>query len=129
MCVYLYIYIYIYIYLYIYIYIIYKQYVKIYRSRFEHTRDERIRKSRALGNKKQFSSSSISKYKLLRKANTLLESLCFPGKEEKVGSCECKNRDIENVHTQKKANLYCKLERKGQSTMVSAHPIRAKFQD
>ena len=29
----------------------------------------------------------------------------------------------------KKANVYHKLEKKGQSTMASARPIRAKFQD
>ena len=41
---------------------------------------ERIWKSQALGTKKQGSSSSICKYNLLRKADTLLESLYRPEK-------------------------------------------------
>ena len=41
---------------------------------------ERKWKSQALGTKKQGSSSSICKYNLLRKADTLLESLYRPEK-------------------------------------------------
>ena len=41
---------------------------------------KRIHKSRVWGNNKKVSSSSICKYNLLRKADTLLESLYRPGK-------------------------------------------------
>ena len=40
----------------------------------------------------------------------------------------CKVWDIENVYYKKK-NAYHKLEKKGQTTMTFARPIRANFQD
>ena len=49
---------------------------------------------------------------------------------KKVRSCGCKNWEIKNVYyAEKKANVYHKLERKEQSTMAFARPVRAEFQD
>ena len=76
-----------------------------------------IRKSRVVGTNKQVSQSSICKYNLLRKADTLFESLYRPGKISRL--FRCKNWGAENVyHTEKKTNVCHKLERKGQSMIL-----------
>ena len=84
---------------------------------------ERIRKSRALGTNKQVSSSNICKYNLLRKTDILLKRLYHQGKVSKllrVQELWCRKC----ILYRKKANVYHKLERKGQSTMACARPKR-----
>ena len=88
-----------------------------------------MRKSRALGNNKQVPSSSICKYSLLRKTDTLLESLFHLRKVSRLLRVQELRYRKYILYRKKKANVYHKLERKGQSTMASARTIRAKFQD
>ena len=88
---------------------------------------EKIQKSRALGTNKQVSPSSIYKYNLLRKADTLLGSLYYPWKVSRILRVQ-ELRHRKCIRHRKKVHYY-KLERKRQSTMASARPIRTRFQD
>ena len=67
---------------------------------------ERIQKFRALGTNKQVSSSSICKYNLLRKVDTLLESLYRPGKVSRLLIASA-STEMEKMYTiQKKKQMY-----------------------
>ena len=74
---------------------------------------ERIRKFQTLRTNSQVSSSSICKYNLLQKADTLLESLQRPGKVSRVFRMQELRYRKCILYRKKKQNVYHKLERKG----------------
>ena len=86
-----------------------------------------VEPKRALETNKQVLPSSICKYNLLRKADTLLGSLYRPGKASRI--LRVQELRYRKYMLHKKANLYDKLERKWQSRMASARPMSAIFQE